>query len=486
MYMTILEIVSITLTLALSAMILLPRRGTIGRKYVNIATGLTVLAAIPPLVIRYAFDHGTWRTEGSNDALIIIGLLVVYALRRRLAKLDSPEAKIAETKPDSVLRHVVCATGLLAGVFSLAVVIIFPANDLDAPSGKYAVGTQSFMMEDTTRQGVYLDAPGQNRRLMVQAWYPAADVPKGAKALWIPDVALRNAFADYGKMPHFMQSHLAKVRSNSYMGIALAATPAKIPVVIVSHGWTGARAVHTDLAEELASRGMIVLGIDHPYGAMSVTLTDGTVLPLYPDALNWDNRDDEFMARGTKLVSVYQADIEAVLARVRADDTIPALKGRIDTGRIALAGHSTGAGAAASIIMKDPSINGMLGLDAWLEPLGDSVAQGSAVPQLHLGSDRWRNGPNRVFLEKLLNASPTAEYYSIKNSAHMDFAMLRDFTRAARIIGWGGSINQKRFAYIVNSTAADWLEANLGEGAAERSGRSIVKTANIPELQARN
>ncbi len=487
MYMTFLEIIFVLLAIAVSALMLVPRRGSLSRRYVNVFTVLTLITAIPAVLLRYILDHASWRTSGSNYSLLFIGLLFVFILRGRLLRLPTPESKIAESGALATYRRISGAAGILAGVFSLAVVIIFPANNLDAPSGKYKIGTVSFVVEDASRQGVYLDAPGQNRRLMVQAWYPAAEVPRTArKVLWIPDEALRDAFADYGKMPHFMQSHLAKVRSNSYAGIAPAQELGKMPVVIISHGWTGARAVHTDLAEELASRGILVFGIDHPYGSMSVTLTDGTVLPLDSEALNWDLRDEIFMPKGSKLVATYAADILAVLARVRGDDTIPLLKGRIDTGRIALAGHSTGAGAAVDIIMNDASISAMLGLDAWLEPLGKMVARGSTVPQLHLGSDRWRNGPNRAFLNTLLDASPNAEYYSIKNSAHMDFAMLRDFTRAARLIGWSDSINQKRFAYIVNSTAADWLEAYLVVDYAPNRVKTVVKTGKFPELQARD
>lgn len=106
---------------------------------------------------------------------------------------------------------------------------------------------------------------------MVQAYYPAganaADFPRAA---WIADPAVQSAFATSANLPAFALSHVGSIMTNARLDAP--PTPGMFPVIVISHGWSGSRVMHADLAEELASRGALVLLIDHPYGALAVTL----------------------------------------------------------------------------------------------------------------------------------------------------------------------------------------------------------------------
>lgn len=42
-----------------------------------------------------------------------------------------------------------------------------------------------------------------------------------------------------------------------------------------------------------------------------------------------------------------------------------------DLKKIGVLGHSTGGGAAVLISLNDPRIRSLVGLDAWVEPIGD-------------------------------------------------------------------------------------------------------------------
>lgn len=406
--------------------------------------------------------RGTWRLD-----VLAIGFFAQILV---MAMLDRKRRHGGQEKKGGLItRRIAAALSIFLALVGLVSVWLFPADDLPPPTGPYRIGTASFSLEDRSRLGVYLDQPDQHRRLMVQYWYPTEQDGRTdglSLAPWIPDRPLRDALAAYANLPAFMMSQLAVVQSNSWLNARIAAGGADgeeggLPLVVISHGWTGHRFIHTDLAEALASHGLLVMAIDHSYGSLSVSLPDGTVLPIYPEALPPASQAEAFAAASAYLVATYQADIEAVLASVRLGILPDSLVGLIDTQRIALVGHSTGAGAVARVVSRETGIRAVLGLDAWLEPLGAAVDRGSAVPQLHFGSAQWEQGKNRSYVDRWLDASPQATIEFIAGSAHMDFAMLRHLTRGARFLGWGGSINQTYFAELVNGEAVDWLIERL-------------------------
>ena len=48
-----------------------------------------------------------------------------------------------------------------------------PFNDLPAPEGPYAVGTQIETWLDASRAEAFTDDPTDRRRIVVQYWYPS-------------------------------------------------------------------------------------------------------------------------------------------------------------------------------------------------------------------------------------------------------------------------------------------------------------------------
>jgi len=448
------ELLYSVLVLAAAVLLfLIPRDGWDSRRR-RFAIAVSIFALVFYALFNWLTGWRSWRLEPVNVAtLLLVWIVLIYRYRLR--------AVGSEKRGVFLLRRIGSTAAVLAVLLGLAMQYLFPVEPIAAPVGSYTVGTSAFELVDESRTGVYLDKPDQARRLMVQAWYPASAEGSGRPAGWIEDERLSAAFAAYAGLPAFAMNQLALVRSNSLPGAALAKDQERWPLVIISHGWTGSRFVHTDLAEDLASRGVVVLALDHSYGSLMVSFPDGTATPLYPDALP-DSSNPEFAERSRFLVQTYAADIQALLAALRFNRLPAPLAGRIAADRIALAGHSTGGGAAVRVMQDDPSIAALVGLDAWLEPLESRVDQAVAVPQLHFGSAQWVDGKNRPQVERLAAAAESIDFFYINGSAHMDFAMLRHFTRAAQIIGWGGSIDQNLFAAIVNRAAGSWLAAQLG------------------------
>lgn len=422
-------------------------------------------------------ERRSWRMDPAFVALMAIFILGLNdRSRRRKARLAADKNGIknfsyAEPRLAVIGRRVLGGLGLAMALASLAAALVFPIKDLPTPAGRYLVGTASFELVDDTRTGVYLDAPGAPRRILAQAWYPAdagsASLPR---APWIADMPVANAYADYVGLPHWIMSHLPLIMTNGRQGAPAAADTGAMPVVIISHGWTGTRAMHADLAEELASRGLVAIAIDHPYGALSVSFSDGTVAPLHRGALPDRETTPEFSAFASTLVATYAADIAAVARGVRAGTTVPQLAGRLDTSRIALAGHSTGGGAAVLAALDDPAFLAVVGLDAWVEPIGNPrLATGLKTPQLHIGSASWTGGINAGYLATLKQASIAQADgswagYRIPGSSHFDFAMVRHVTSVGSWIGLAGKTDGFAFARTVTPLVCDWLDAIFREG----------------------
>ncbi|HBO41971.1 MAG: hypothetical protein A2087_07830 [Spirochaetes bacterium GWD1_61_31] len=451
-------------------------------RWVKVLAGLSLVLYIG---LNWFSDSITWRRAPLNLAVVVLALALGF-LEIRLRRLTN---RPSETEKSGLVlvRRLAGSVALLANGLSILAFWLFPIIDLPQPSGPYTVGSSAFELQDISRQGVYNDAVDQNRRLMVQVWYPVDPITSSVDQPtepWLQERPLIAAFAAYARLPAFMMSHLARTGTNSHWQLPLSANQAAWPVVVISHGWTGARLVHTDLAEELASRGMVVLSIDHTFGSLSVSFPDGSVVPLEPAALPPAEDDPALFAeRARCLVATYAADIEAVLASVRLDRLPDFLVGRLDTDRIALVGHSTGGGAAARVAMTDTRLAAFVGFDAWLEPLEADVGLGATLPQLHFGSDQWIDGKNRPQVVSWQTVSPASTFFYIKDSAHMDFAMLRHITRAARLIGWGGAINQRRFAELVNGSTGAWLSAILGADEAADGNQAIRRASADAVIQ---
>lgn len=438
---SIFETVFVAMAALLSlSMFALARRkdDTRARLYVRLLAG----AGLALFIALCIADALSWR---SAPAMLVLVACFPFAFFG---------ARSAAARPMRILG----AAGLAIVAVNAAILVAFPLRDLTPPSGPYAVGSSAFMVEDETRSGVYLDAPGQNRRFMVQAFYPAAAGAEAYPALaWIEMAGLRKAFASFAGLPAFAMSHLGRIRANARLGAPAA--EGRFPVLIFSHGWTGTKIMHYDLAEELASRGIVTLLTDHPYGGLYVGFPDGGDAPWYEEALPERAKDTGFLDAARYLVGTYAGDIEALIKRLRAGGLPAPLNGLADERRIALGGHSTGGGAAVLAAMRASGLAGLVALDAWVEPLGTEADEGLKVPQLHIGSAQWKGGLNEPWLSRLEAASGPWVSYRLEGSTHVDFAMIRYITNAARLIGWAGSLSERRYAELCTEAAADWLEA---------------------------
>jgi predicted dienelactone hydrolase len=242
----------------------------------------------------------------------------------------------------TVIRH------FLAGLV-MAAVLVAPAQAepdvlvLPAPTGPHPVGVRQLHLVDTARLDPWV--PTGPRELMVSVWYPAA-AARGARVPYASAEESRLLLDLYG-ISSAPTDALTRVRTHARAGAP--PVPHRFPLIVLSPGLAFPRWTLTTLAEDLASRGYVVAGIDHTYEGAAVTFPDGRVAKCVVC---------DGGASNTAIVASRVRDISFVLDRVLAR-----YRNMIDANRIMAAGHSIGGAAAAATMLADPRVDAGANMD---------------------------------------------------------------------------------------------------------------------------
>ena len=210
---------------------------------------------------------------------------------------------------------------------------------------------------------------------MVSLWYPAAS-PDGRRARYMTpaESRLQLTSRDITGIP---PDALSTVRTNAAVDATPAGHPRSCPLVMLSPGFTNSRSTLTALAEDLASHGYVVAGIEHTYESFATAFPDGRVTTCRAREAP---RGQGFWE---KVTAGRAADVGFVLGELTGAH--PAWPGAalIDPSRMAMAGHSAGGAAAISAMLADSRIRAGIDMDgATHAPIPDG---GLSRPFLFLG-----------------------------------------------------------------------------------------------------
>lgn len=231
---------------------------------------------------------------------------------------------------------------------------------IPAPTGPYAVGKHVTAFTDPTRPERNTVAADDRRELRLVTWYPAV-AGTGEPAAYIEGLEeIRDALVASGSVEAIAAAALDAVKDPSRRGATVSPAEATYPVILLSPGNATNVEFYGSLAIDLASRGFVVIGIDHPYQSGAVALRTGVA------AYSGDAPMAEAEAVTQDRIDERVADFTAVLDGLAAGRIDVGLAGAdLDLSRVGLMGHSNG-GVAAAEACRDARVSACLNVDGQL------------------------------------------------------------------------------------------------------------------------
>ena len=239
-------------------------------------------------------------------------------------------------------------------IAAAALPTIFPVFTYAKPSGPYGIGTAEYELKHGPR----------GRDLVIQAWYPTAAGGRGEPVgITSRPELLQAAYASFTGLPKPLFDNIRFVKTHTILNAAVAPGQPRYPVILFSHGPLSAnRSQSVFQMEALASRGFVVVAIDHTGYASTTIFPDGHSAPPSPDA-TWPVFVD---ARSTDMLNTWVADVRFVIDRLTAldaDDPDGLLTGRLDLSRIGYVGASFGGSVVVQALLDEPRIKAGLSQD---------------------------------------------------------------------------------------------------------------------------
>ncbi|MER7898810.1 dienelactone hydrolase family protein [Streptomyces sp. NPDC096046] len=412
LHMSLLETVVVVGAVALVAARWLPRRM---RRPVAFNAGLVALLSGTALVV----GSVRWQmVPVLAGAALVLPFVVAAELRARSCR-PPRRARWWVALPASLVCLCLIAIGP-AAAWAL------PTPAFPAPSGSFAVGTSVVEWTDANRPENATPEADDRRTVVVQLWYPARKSPVDARrAAYLGRTEheagiVSNALADYVGVPGFLLDGLSRARTHAVVDAPVAEGGGRFPVVLFSPGLGGVRSQNTAWAQELASHGYVVAALDHPYDSAAV-LAGGRTIPTKVTATGDADRDEKLAAGWT---AVRAADLSFVLTqldRVARGEVPGPVGGRMDTGRVAVTGHSLGGGAALQAARQDSRFDAVINLDGFPH---DPDAKPFPQPVLALTQDIRRDiDPDYIpALTHVLTLSTATSYrLTVPGAAHLTF-----------------------------------------------------------------
>ena len=310
-----------------------------------------------------------------------------------------------------------------------------------------------------------------------ESWRSGSGTPpspgrSGAAAPYLPPT-----WADLANSAGIVSQDLNAVGTNSIADAPLDGTP---PVVVLLPGLGQPVAAYSALAEDLASHGYAVVGIN-PTGSALVEFPDGHVVAptalggidpaLLSDIPGWYDA-------AARIADVWVADAAFVVETLAAS---PPAIGALDFDHVAYVGHSMGGAAAFEACRQDARCAAAVDLDGTLWT--DVRHTGLTAPSLVLRHDQ--SGECDGFCEAAdadfatVEAAGNSQQFSVAGSQHMDFSDLGLLRGPGDTLLPVGPIDAERMTLITRDLVRSFLDEHVGGAPA---GALAEAVARYPEL----
>lgn len=333
----------------------------------------------------------------------------------------------------------------------LACSIFLPVPVLPLPSGRYAVGTSVHRWTVPTRDEPSTEMGADRRGIVVQAWYPALADANAPRAPYLD--GLGRLPERVAGLPRVLMRQYDRIDTHAVRDAAVNTDVAHWPVVLFSPGYGATRSFYTSLLTDLASRGVIVLAIDHPYEAAVTELDDGRIVTPVERFLPTDPDRTTYMARQT---DVRIADLRDVLDAIGSPSRFGALTEHLTREGIVAAGHSFGGAASVALAATDARVSAAVNIDGTM--YGATPDHSLQQPFLLIESDHDETQHGRLFLEGharlLAHARGPTHRCQLERANHYSFTdaplLLSSPWRWLASVIVGGSLGVKETVRITN------------------------------------
>lgn len=233
------------------------------------------------------------------------------------------------------------------------------ASPVEVPKllGHFEVGS-SFEVITSGRRDPF--GPGL-RKVALQVWYPVRKA-FGPRVPYMPaGVAAVVAEAE-GVPPDSLLVH-----TRAHHGRASIAATGSFPIVLFSPGFGMSHSSYTGVLEDLASRGFVVVALDHTHETVAVNLPGGVVR----QRVMYDPRDERLIER---VREARASDIAAVLSAMQGLRRSGRLPSGTNLGRIGIFGHSLGGRAAVFALARQQVVDCAADVDGSLARLPPALS----------------------------------------------------------------------------------------------------------------
>ena len=389
---------------------------------------LTLLTAVLALAAWRLFAPGwrqRWRILSAGVVLLLAG--AQYLLCGFTWQFLPAYFLLALSAPPPLLRTGPILRGIgrlgFVGIAGACVCVwVFPAvPTLPRPDGPYAVGSHIHRWTDASRDEPHTADPVDRRDVIVQAWYPlTSGAPHVEPSRFVYIDGLGRLPPTVSGIPSFLLHRYGQIETHAETFAPLAAGDRAWPVVIFSPGYGAPRAVYTGLVTQLASRGFVVLVLDHPYESAVTELPDGRVVGTREILLPGESNRLPYMTREQERRA---SDVRFVIDQLARPNALSLQGGTMDGSKVAVIGHSFGGAAAIAAMSEDPRIVAAADIDG--TPYGDLPDRVLTKPFLLLQSDHAETGHSSFFFDGnnklLVNATVSGFRYEIRRANHYSF-----------------------------------------------------------------
>jgi len=241
--------------------------------------------------------------------------------------------------------------------------------ELPAPTGTSAVGRVVYDWRDASHE------------VLAWVWYPSERgglpddyIPAPMRALETPPAAPIRWFA----------RDRSKVHAHSIANARLSNEGA-YPIALLRGGGSSSASSYTALAEDLASHGYVVMGVDVPTLTSEVVFPDGRISRRTAENNLEEYSDEERPKVADRLLTIWTAHMSFALDRLatlNVADPSRRFTGRLDMTRVGAFGHSFGGAQSAQFCHDDSRCVAAIDIDGML--FGSVVHDGMAKPFMFL------------------------------------------------------------------------------------------------------